>query len=54
MPLPSFEARTYPVRLPDGELAIVTSIADALPALLDYYEKERRSSGAYAFLPLAS
>jgi len=43
----------YPVRHPDGELiAVVNSIADALPTLIDYWEKEKRRSGAYAFLPL--
>lgn len=37
-----------PVRLPDGELiTVVNSVADAIPALLNHYEKEKRRSGAY-------
>ena len=33
----------FPVRAPDGELiADVKSLKDALPAILDYWEKERR------------
>ncbi len=43
----------YRVRDPTGEkVAVVNSLADALPALLDYYEKEKHRSGAYRFLPL--
>jgi hypothetical protein len=44
---------SYAVRDPTGEtVAVVNSLADALPALLDYHEKEKRRSGAYRFLPL--
>ncbi len=43
----------YVVRDPTGEkVAVVNSLADALPALLDYYEQEKRRSGAYNYLPL--
>ncbi len=46
-------SEAYRVRLPDGELvAVVNSIADTIPAILDHYEQEKRRSGAYNYLPL--